>query len=168
MPAPPAATTETASTPAPPAAAPEGVDVDREGIPWDGRIHSSAKTKLVKGDTWKIKRGTDPALVEQVKAELKTTMAAAPATPAAPEASAETKEPDPKAVFGEGSDVPELPETPMSFPEILEIITERQAAGTLQQTDLDVILEGKGIPNIGMLASRPDLISEIAEELEAV
>ena len=51
------------------------VPVDSEGLPWDGRIHSSSKEKLVKDSTWKLKRGVDKALVEQVKAELRGVMA---------------------------------------------------------------------------------------------
>lgn len=164
----PAATAETSTAPPPP----EGVDVDSEGLPWDGRIHSSAKTKLVKGGTWKIKRGTDPALIEKVKAELKATMAApAVETPAAPEGG-ETEDANPKEVFGgpvtDTPAPPPLPDTPMSFPDLMEIITARQAAGTLQKTDLDALLLGYEIPSVGMLASRPDLIPTIAEELEAL
>lgn len=51
------------------------VDVDSEGLPWDGRIHSSNKKKLAKDDTWQLRRGIDAAIVEQVKAELRQVMA---------------------------------------------------------------------------------------------
>lgn len=46
----------------------DGLELDGEGISWDERIHTSAKTKTVKG-IWKNKRGVDKALVAQVKAE---------------------------------------------------------------------------------------------------
>ena len=51
------------------------VDVDSDGLPWDGRIHSSNKKKLAKDDTWQLRRGIDAAIVEQVKAELRQVMA---------------------------------------------------------------------------------------------
>ena len=51
------------------------VDVDSEGLPWDGRIHSSNKKKLAKDDTWQLRRGIDADIVEQVKAELRQVMA---------------------------------------------------------------------------------------------
>ena len=54
----------------PPAA---GLEVDSEGAPWDVRIHSGGKTFMQSGPkigTWKLKKGVDPALLEQVKAEL--------------------------------------------------------------------------------------------------
>ena len=51
------------------------VDVDSEGLPWDGRIHSSNKKKITKDNTWQLRRGIDSAVVEQVKAELRQVMA---------------------------------------------------------------------------------------------
>jgi hypothetical protein len=53
------------------APAPEPVELDAEGYPWDDRIHSSSRAKLVKGGTWKIIRGADERHVETVRAELR-------------------------------------------------------------------------------------------------
>lgn len=53
-------------------------DTDVEGITWDSRIHSSAKNKTTKG-VWKLRRGVDKDLVEQVKAEQKGEVVAQPA-----------------------------------------------------------------------------------------
>ena len=55
--------------------------LDSAGRPWDARIHSGGKSLIADG-TWRIKKGTDPKLIEQVRAEhaAKT----APAIPAAP------------------------------------------------------------------------------------
>lgn len=50
------------------------VDVDSRGLPWDGRIHSSSKGKIVKDGTWKLRRNIDQAVVEQVEAELLAVM----------------------------------------------------------------------------------------------
>lgn len=62
-----------ASTPA------NGVELDKNGLPWDARIHGSTKTKNSDG-TWRAKRGVDNALVLQVNNELWQLMGA----PAAP------------------------------------------------------------------------------------
>lgn len=67
----PADTTSTSTT----TANAGDVDVDSEGLPWDGRIHSSNKKKITKDDTWQLRRGIDSAVVEQVKAELRQVMA---------------------------------------------------------------------------------------------
>ena len=67
-------------TPAPPPAG-AAVELDAEGLPWDGRIHSSSKAKLAKTGCWKLARGCDPTLAASVTAELKAVMA----LPAAPQ-----------------------------------------------------------------------------------
>ena len=46
-------------------------ELDSEGLPWDERIGSSSKAILAKTGAWKLKRGVNPKLVEQVKAELR-------------------------------------------------------------------------------------------------
>ena len=55
-----------------------GVELDKHGLPWDGRIHAESKGKLTDG-SWRKKRQVDPALVAQVEAELRQVMGAAPA-----------------------------------------------------------------------------------------
>lgn len=66
-----------ASTPAaqssPAAQGAGGVEVDVEGHPYDVRIHSAGKSKIANG-TWKLKKGVDKALVEQINAQNKTLM----------------------------------------------------------------------------------------------
>jgi hypothetical protein len=52
---------------------------DADGLPWDGRIHSSSKALLVDGK-WRQRRNTDPAVVAAVTAELRAALGA----PAAP------------------------------------------------------------------------------------
>ena len=76
-PAAPAPTAHAAhSTPA------SGVEVDKHGLPWDGRIHAGTKRKNADG-SWTAKRGVDPALVAQVEAELRQVMGAPAAAPLA-------------------------------------------------------------------------------------
>ncbi len=67
--------------PVPEAPVPEApaVNLDSEGLPWDKRIHSSGRTKIVKDGTWKLIRGVDPVLVAQVKTELRNGQTDSPA-----------------------------------------------------------------------------------------
>jgi len=51
-----------------PAPAPE-VEVDRDGTPWDARIHSSGKS-LMKNGLWTKKRGVSKETYDQVIAEI--------------------------------------------------------------------------------------------------
>lgn len=47
--------------------------LDKDGLPWDDRIHSSSKAKNADG-SWRLKRGVDTTLVTAVERELKALM----------------------------------------------------------------------------------------------
>lgn len=84
--------------PPPPGAAP---DVDKTGLPYDERIHSS--TKAVNQDgSWRNKRGVDAALLASVTAELRAQIAA----PAEPEPQS------PEAAFSPPADATTPPTPP--------------------------------------------------------
>lgn len=51
-----------------------GIEVDKAGLPHDGRIHVSTKATTIDG-FWKKKKGVTPELLEQVEDELRTVMA---------------------------------------------------------------------------------------------
>lgn len=100
-PAAPTAAEPAGSTAAPTSASvsspnPGGVDVDGNGLPWDGRIHSGPADKKPKNadGTWRKKRGVDDATVAAVEAELRAALGApaaaapAPAVPVPPVAEA--------------------------------------------------------------------------------
>ena len=65
------------------------VELDKNGIPWDERIHAGTKRKNADG-TWSLKKGVDKDLAAQIIAEYQvaapttTTVPAAPAAPAKP------------------------------------------------------------------------------------
>ena len=65
------------------------VELDKNGIPWDERIHAGTKRKNADG-TWSLKKGVDKDLAAQIIAEYQvaapttTTVLAAPAAPAKP------------------------------------------------------------------------------------
>jgi len=61
-------------TPLPPGTPNHSVPLDKEGLPWDGRIHASTKTFVADG-SWKLRRGVDPISVDMVKHQLKELMA---------------------------------------------------------------------------------------------
>lgn len=66
--------TTPSATPSTPAVHTNTVDtgeVDSENLPWDSRIHSSGKAFNANG-TWRTRRNLDPAILSQVKAELRS------------------------------------------------------------------------------------------------
>jgi 2-oxoglutarate dehydrogenase E2 component (dihydrolipoamide succinyltransferase) len=69
------------ASPAAPAPAVTAVQLDKNGLPWDARIHASSKAINADG-SWRAKKMVDAAVVASVEAELRATMGA-PAAPAA-------------------------------------------------------------------------------------
>lgn len=106
-----------------------GVELDKNGLPWDERIHAGTKTKIKSGE-WKAKKGVEAATVAQVEAELRARVSAgnAPAgvaaVPTAPIAvipaianPATSPASDPAAVFGGAAPgVPPAPAIPTAPP----------------------------------------------------
>lgn len=71
----------------------EGVELDKNGIPWDERIHAGTKRKNADG-TWSLKKSVDKKLAAQIIAEYQS---AAPATTTVPTAPAKPGVPTPPA-----------------------------------------------------------------------
>lgn len=74
----------TVDLPTPPVISPQAEN-DSRGFKWDVRIHSTAKS-FNKDGTWRVKRGVDEALVQQIEAELsgKQSIAGIPFVPPPP------------------------------------------------------------------------------------
>lgn len=159
---PPAAPASPPPPPAPPAAgtappAPQettdGPELDAEGLPWDSRIHASTRTRN-KDETWRLLRGVDQGLVDQVKAELKAAMSApVPASP--PAAPAETPPPS--------DDQP-----PVSFAGFVQAITKKQAAGLLTVQEINEVCVKHGLAQMPLLVNRLDLIPAIYSDLRTI
>lgn len=63
------------------------VELDKNGIPWDERIHVGTKRKNADG-TWSLKKGVDKELAAQIIAEYQSAAPTAPSTPEKPSAPA--------------------------------------------------------------------------------
>ena len=159
-PPPPAAPPEIPAAAPPPPAAPEvpatvpagpAVELDIDGIPWDARIHATTKSKTKDG-RWKKMRGSDPVLVEAVRAELlaatTTPDPAVPATVPAPPADVST--------------------TPTTFPGIVAIVTEKQTLELLTVQEIQTVMEAHGLPSFPALATKQELIPAIYLALEII
>ncbi len=154
---PPPPTVEAAAVVPPP---PTVDGCDSDGLPWDGRIHSSSKARLADG-RWRQRRNTDPAIVNAVTAELRAALsapAAAVVPPAPLPAPVATVFPFPP--IEEPAAVPPPPAT-MSFPEFMRAITAaRLAPGVVLEA-----CKAVGMPSIPALNQRPDLIPSVAAAL---
>lgn len=136
------------------------VPVDSEGLPWDGRIHSSSKEKLVKDSTWKLKRGVDKTLVEQVKAELRGVMAI---PPAAPVTETHGLHPNPTPVVAAPAPTAPAAGSITTFAQLMAAIT----AAKIDQATVAAILPtiDPALTSLAVVAPRPELIPRVAAAL---
>ena len=159
VPLPPSASLPPAPPPAPPASAPTvaaptaSVVTDKNGLPWDARIHASTKTFNADG-TWRGRRNTDAAIITAVEAELRALMAIPAPAPAsiAPVAINSVAPPPP----------PGAPVSPTTLAEMMPLLTTAMLAGKMQPTAVGEVLAEMGVAGgAPMLAARPDLVPQV-------
>jgi len=148
-----------------------GPELDVDGFPHDPRIHAGTKAKTSAGK-WKRKRGVDDATREQVEAELRQLtaipapaseqqeQATPPAPPAPPtsESAATTTPPPPPAATDE---------QPMNFAGFLKGVSGLVSSGAITMDRVTEVINGKGIANMQLVGSRPDLIPELWADIQA-
>lgn len=154
------------------------IERDKDGIPWDERIHAGSKTKTQAG-IWTRRRNLDDATFDAVMAELRAantarTMEAAQALSAPAETSAAEAFTPPASVTIPPATVPAPPaaavptppaatpaatpapaatgEAP-SFVEIMKKVTTGQSSGKLTQSSLQENLAAVGLDGIAKLAT---------------
>lgn len=153
VPLPPNASLPPAPPPAPPASAPTvaaptgSVVTDKNGLPWDARIHASSKTMNADG-SWRGRRNTDAHIIAQVEAELRALMAI-------PAASAPPPPPTPGPAAAAAV-------SPTTLAEMMPLLTTAMLASKLQPTAVGEVLAEMGIAGgAPMLAARPDMVPQV-------
>jgi hypothetical protein len=127
-----------------------GVDVDLDGLPWDGRIHASSRAKLANGK-WRPKRGVTDAQVATIQAELRQTWNSNPAAAPVLETATVTQVIPPPVPTGVDP-----------FLTLMKGVTAGYANGSISAERIQDILAPLGIPSLPMLTQRPDLIPAVA------
>lgn len=183
-PPPPANTAPTTTTPgvasSAAGASSAGVELDKHGLPWDGRIHAGTKRKNADG-SWTAKRGVDPALVAQVEAELRQVMGAPGAAPlaqapAAPQVAPVAPPPPlPSApVAGAASATTAAPNAAPSgdarqqFVGLVGRASAAIQAGKVTQAEVNQCCADAGVPALPLLANRLDLVAQVAAQVDAL
>lgn len=149
--------------PAIPAAA--GVELDKNGLPWNEEIHSSSRKQNADG-TWRMKKGVSDAKVAEVTAILRQN-AAAPATPVAALPTA----PALPTVTQPGPVLPALPvaAAPSEYDQFLTFLTTHTISpqnpnGKLPAEFAAQVIEAYGIAGgIAGLAQRPDMVGAVRD-----
>jgi hypothetical protein len=142
-------------------------ELDANGLPWDGRIHSRAKTKNSDG-TWRYMRGVQDAAISKVEAELKQSLSA----PVPPSNVATAPIPPPPAPMMPWSPladvVPPPPSITKDFPTLMELISRGVTAGKIGSPDIIKIVQEFGVPNIPALATRPDIVAAVYDRITEI
>lgn len=173
-PAPPL-TPPVGTPPAPPNGVPTAgantPDLDKYGLPWDGRIHAGTKGKN-KDQSWTAKRGRDENIVHAVEQELRALMAVpSPAAvvtppPPPPALAAVHTLPSPEVLPGQPA-APVAP-GPLTFASIVQKIAALKLQGVLTDDDVAGALAAAGVPNLPVAAARPDLLVLIDTTIEQI
>lgn len=139
--------------PLPPADTDSAIELDSEGFPWDGRIHSSAKTKVQRTGEWKLIRGKDPTVVEAIKQELSGGCGTLPPTPPLP--------PSPATATAE------YEATVTGYARLATRILELKKTGSLTDYDINGIANSVGVTSLTELVTSLDKIPSMGKAIEA-
>ena len=172
-----------------------GVELDTNGLPWDGRIHSANKSTNADG-SWRNRRQAkdDTRTTEEwkqyivsVEAELKGALGNTDDTPPPPPPATDVSTPFDQAVTADvppppatdvstpfeqavtaGLDVPPPPATDVpvkTFPELMKLVTSNAAKGSVAK--VQAILAQRDLGSLQTLnTARPDMVSTVYAELE--
>lgn len=149
-------------------AAPAGVEVDANGLPWDARIHTGTKSKN-KDDTWRYKSGIDrDTLVPEVEAELRALMAVPaggdmpppPGTAAGVQTTSQSEATPPAGATEQMNNPDPEPnlDNPENWPDFLKAVSAKIQQQQITMDGVTAIVNGHGIASLQLLGSRPDLI----------
>lgn len=183
-PPPPANTAPITTTPgvASSVAPAASVELDRQGLPWDARIHAESRNKIADG-TWRKKRNLDPTLLAQVEAELRQVMGAAPAAPLVPAVPAPPPTAPIAPVVASAPQVTAPPapavapaapagEVPADARAMFVALVGRASAAIqgqkVTQAEVNQCCVDAGVPALPLLANRLDLVAQVAAHIDAL
>lgn len=162
---------------APEAALAAGADVilDAEGLPWDDRIHSSARSTTADG-RWKVARNKDPKYVAKIKAELLNgSHQVAPAPPAARSFTDQLVNEDDDPVLptipapeAEAPPAPPAAPGPISYTDLIQYIMGRIQGKTLAMDGVQAVLFARGVGSLPALQEDQALRQSIYQDLIGV
>ncbi len=151
-----------------------GSGVDADGLPWDGRIHASTKTKI-KNCTWKAKRGVDAETVATVTAELREQFPKPEPEPVHTDAEGRQLPPATEVFPSQTVDLQDAPPVPPSvapvpytFVSYLQESCKAVQSGSVTQGAMDAVhaavFADYGVDSIQDLQTKPDAVAPIRED----
>lgn len=148
------------NSPVPPAPAGTSVVLDKDGLPWDSRIHASSHAMNADG-TWRLKRGLAKDHLDKVTAELQQVMSA-------PAAGPQLVPPPPAAPVAPPPPPANEADLRQKYIDLFGRVSAAISAGKLTQPQLDTCLQSISVPNLPLLGSRLDLVPQAAALIDGV
>jgi hypothetical protein len=182
-----AAVAPTAQPAASAGAAPGAAETDSAGDVWDVRIHSAGKSKIAAG-TWKLKKGVDKSVVEQITAQNRQLLAT-PLPSAAPALTVVPGGLPALPAAGAVAAMPALPDLPpvaqVAAPDVEIVVTDYPtfaqfaaqqmvAKPVAAKRELDKglthygMVDANGKPDITALQHRPEVVMPLYGWFKAV
>lgn len=130
-------------------------EVDKKGMRWDARIHSSSKAKIADG-TWKYRRGVTDEEIKRVEGELSGTVVATP--PAQPGPSiAQLVDPtvDPVVLR-------------QQFAQLMLKVAKSKGEGKLTAEEVTAALQPYGIASLPLLANKLEVVPQVTAAIDAI
>lgn len=171
----PSVSTDTIPPPPPVADAQQGQnssdagELDKNGLPWDPRIHASTKGKNQDG-SWKALRGVDKSIVPGIEAELRARVG----TPPPPPPIATEQTPPPPPPLPDESDEEEGDDTPpvVTMQQAFQRVTALQKEKRIDQDGINSCLEMVGLATMAEFLKackeRPEVAGEFLAAINAV
>lgn len=152
--------------------------LDKNGLPWDERIHAGSKTKNQDG-SWRYKRGVESRVVEPVEAELRAVMGLpapvmAPLPSIPPVIPSLLIVPPPPAVPAAAA-VPSITASPVvsaptvaalnPFVSLITFAGAKNMEGKLTDAEIQAACQAFGVPAIPLMTNRHDLCPHVEHSL---
>lgn len=156
--------------------------IDKDGLPWDERIHSSSKNFVASGQ-WRKRKGISDELVAEVEGQLKRLMAIpSPLVSTIPPPPPDTKIPPPPA-DASPAEIATLPQTAVVSAEpvqtasstgttmkdyvtLLDKFSSAVTSGKMQRNKMNEFLAVIDVAELRLLAKRLDLVPTVMALLE--
>ena len=154
------------AAPAPPAT---GATLDKDGLPWDARIHASTKTFNADG-TWRKKRGVETTLIQTVEGELKKLMAIPSPAAAAPTPPVPPPPPGPATTQAAPPPPANATEVELRM-QFVGLVGRASAAiqnGKLLDHELNSTCAFAGVGSLPLLGNRLDLVPQVAATIDQI
>lgn len=134
------------------------VDLDKNGLPWDERIHAGSKAKIKDG-SWRMKKEVAPELVASVEAELRARVHSLSNVPAPGIASQPWPFPPAAPEVPAAPSAPAIPTAdPATFEQLMPRVTAAVTAGLIAPTAVNAACGAHGLASVVALQQSPQYV----------